>query len=83
MREKLVKAIDERYGSIENLIDAMRECQDTVYVNLAHDIDEGIYEVEKAIEKVILYHEDNYYNNKANEKANEQKRIHRQTCLTK
>lgn len=62
MREKLVKAIDERYGSIENLIDAMRECQDTVYVNLAHDIDEGIYEVEKAIEKVILYHEDNYYN---------------------
>tara|TARA_R110002020_G_scaffold273096_4_gene488109 strand:- start:1159 stop:1761 length:603 start_codon:yes stop_codon:yes gene_type:complete len=64
MREKLVKAIDERYGSIENLIDAMRECQDTVYVNLAHDIDEGIYEVEKAIEKVILYHEDNYYNKK-------------------
>ena len=52
----------------------MRECQDTVYVNLADDIDEDIYEVEKAIENVVLYHEQNYYNtikNKSNDRERE------------
>ena len=73
MKRKLTKAIEERYGSIENLIDAMRECQDTVYVNLADDIDDDIYEVEKAIENVVLYNEQNYYNTikiKSNENRN-------------
>jgi hypothetical protein len=43
-------------------MDDMRECQLTVYVNLADDIDEDVDDVEKAIEKVIFYHGQNYYN---------------------
>mgnify|MGYP006263926379 CR=1 FL=1 len=68
MKTKLTKAIEKRYGSssnptgLENMLDDMRECQLTVYVNLADDIDEDVDDVEKAIEKVILYHRQNYYN---------------------
>lgn len=68
MKRKLTKAIEKRYGSsgnptgLENMLDDMRECQLTVYVNLADDIDEDVDDVEKAIEKVIFYHGQNYYN---------------------
>jgi capsule polysaccharide export protein KpsC/LpsZ len=68
MKKKLIKAIEKRYGTASNptglecMFDAMRECQLTVYVNLADDIKEEIDDVEKAIEKIIFYHSQNYYN---------------------
>ena len=43
MKEKILKAIKERYGDVSTLKMAMWECTDTVICNLEDDID---YELE-------------------------------------
>tara|TARA_R100000353_G_C6486528_1_gene190581 strand:+ start:630 stop:830 length:201 start_codon:yes stop_codon:yes gene_type:complete len=59
MKNKLITAIEKRYGSacnptgLECMLDDMRECKLTVCVNLADDIDEEIDDVEKAIDIII------------------------------
>ena len=44
-RDKILKAIMERYGSISTLKMAMYECTDTVLVNLEDDLE---YEVSES-----------------------------------
>lgn len=46
MKSEVLKAIMERYVNLTNLYEAMRECEDTVLVNLASDVDDKYSEDE-------------------------------------
>ncbi len=46
MESIVLKAIMERYGNLSTLYMAMYECEDTVLVNLASDVDDEFSEDE-------------------------------------
>jgi hypothetical protein len=46
MESKVLKAIMERYGSLTTLYSVMRECTDTVLVNLTSDVNDEFDEEE-------------------------------------
>ena len=49
MRDKILKAVMERYGGLATLKLAMWECEDTVIVNLCDDLNDEFTEEEVLI----------------------------------
>jgi hypothetical protein len=53
MKSVVLKAIMKRYGGLTSLYEHMRECEDTVLVNLESDVNDeyDMYEILAMIEK--------------------------------
>ena len=51
METVVLKAIMERYKGITPLLSAMRECQDTVLVNLSEDVD-GAFDEDEILDMI-------------------------------